>query len=81
MPGIWMTPATSERKARVPIAIRIPGARSAMWCSEPGKPMSVSSFSPVAGFLWSPWWRCPCSSSFASGQGSPVTTLKPIRNA
>ena len=32
-----MTPATIERKARTPIAILIPGARSAMWCSEPGE--------------------------------------------
>ena len=37
--------------ASAPIAIFIGHSRSAMWCSGPGKPTSVSSISPVIGFV------------------------------
>ena len=54
------------------IAIFIGSARSAMWCSGPGKPTSVSSSSPFAGLSrLAAWWRWPCSSSRASAHGSP----------
>ena len=62
------------------IATFIGHSRSAMWCSGPGKPTSASSGSPVAGLVGSAWWMWPCSSSFASSHGGPVTTRKPIRN-
>ena len=39
--------------ASAPIAIFIGASRSAMWCSGPGKPTSVSSTSPVAGLVGS----------------------------
>ena len=60
-----------EQRQRAPSPTFIGHSRSAMWCSEPGKPTSVSSSSPVAGLAWSPWARCPCSSSFASGHRRP----------
>ena len=46
-------------------------ARSAMWCSGPGKPTSVSSGSPVIGFIGSPCATWPPSSSTASGTALP----------
>ena len=56
--------------ASAPIATFIGSARSAMWCSGPGKPTSVSSTSPVAGLVGlGAWWRWPCSSSRASAHG------------
>ena len=43
--------------------------------------MSVSSSSPVMGFLGtSAWARWPCSSSRASSTGSPQKARKIIRN-
>ncbi len=38
------------------MATFIGAARSAMWCSGPGKPTSVSSTSPVAGLIGSGAW-------------------------
>ncbi len=49
--GICSRPPTIARNASVPIAIFIDCSRSAMWCSVPGKPTSVSSTSPLAGFV------------------------------
>ena len=41
-----------------------------MWWPSPGKPTSVSSISPVAGFVGcGAWYRWPCSSSAASSHG------------
>ena len=54
-----------------PIAAFIGHARSATWCSGPGKPTSVSSGSPVIGFIGSPWATWPPSSSAASGTALP----------
>ena len=79
--GIWMKPPMIARTARPVIATFIEGSRSAMWWSGPGKPTSVSSTSPVAGFVCtSAWWRWPSSSSRASGTGSPQNARKIIRN-
>ena len=49
--GICTTPPTVASTASVPIATFIGSARSAMWCSGPGKPTSVSSTSPLAGLV------------------------------
>jgi hypothetical protein len=51
--GICTTPPTVARIASAAIAIFIGPSRSAMWWSAPGKPTSVSSTSPVAGFVCS----------------------------
>ena len=48
--GTWISPSITAPTASVLIAIFIGHDRSAMWCSGPGKPTSVSSSSPVAGF-------------------------------
>ena len=48
-PGIWIRPPNSAPTASTDIAIAIGRRRSAIWCSGPGKPTSVSSTSPVAG--------------------------------
>ena len=65
--GICRKPPTTASTASAPIASFIVGSRSAMWCSGPGKPTSVSSTSPLAGFVWtSAWCRWPSSSSRAS---------------
>ena len=77
-PGTWTKPAKRARKASTPIASFIGGDWSAMWWSAPGKPTSVSSVSPVAGFrgaaAWTTW---PVSiSSWASAQGRPGRTRK-----
>ena len=79
-PGIWIRPTNSAPKPSTAIATFIGHSRSAMWCSSPGKPTSVSSASPVCGLVGSAWCMWPCSSSFASSQGGPATTRKPIRN-
>ena len=51
-----------------------------MWCSGPGKPTSVSSTSPVAGFSGSAWTTWPVSiSSWASLQGVPGRIRKTSR--
>ena len=50
--GICSTPPKTARNASEPIASFIDASRSAMWCSGPGKPTSVSSTSPLAGFVW-----------------------------
>ena len=79
--GICRKPPTIASSASTPIATFIVGSRSAMWCSGPGKPTSVSSTSPLAGFVWtSAWCRWPSSSSRASGTGSPKNARKIIRN-
>ncbi len=76
-PGTWISPAKRARKASTPIAIFIGGDCSAMWCSAPGKPTSVSSSSPVAGLRGVSWARWPVSiSSCASLQGVPGRTRK-----
>ena len=80
-PGIWTRPPKSAPNAEHRHRHRIGHSRSAMWCSAPGKPTSVSSGSPLAGFFGSAWARWPCSSSRASSHGSPQTTRKTIRNA
>ena len=55
--------------------------RSAMWCSAPGKPTSVSSSSPLAGLVGTSWCAMwPASSSRASATGSPWKARKIIRN-
>ena len=54
-PGTWIRPANRARKASTPIATFIGGDCSAMWCSAPGKPTSVSSSSPVAGLRGVSW--------------------------
>ena len=70
-----------DRSASGAIAAFIGHSRSAMWCSGPGKPTSVSSGSPVSGFAGSWWARWPRSSSRASSTGSPKKTRNTIRNA
>ncbi len=77
-PGTWMKPANRARKARIPIATFIGGDCSAMWCSSPGKPTSVSSTSPVFGLVGScAWTTWPVSiRCWASAQGSPRRTRK-----
>ncbi len=49
--GMATTPPMTDRTASAPIAAFIGGESSAMWCSGPGKPTSVSSTSsgPMAG--------------------------------
>ncbi len=80
--GTWMMPPTVASTASAPIAAFIGIARSAMWCSGPGKPTSVSSISPLAGLKGaSAWWMWPSSSSRASGHGSPQKARKIIRHA
>ena len=49
----------STSSASGAIAAFIGHSRSAMWCSGPGKPTSVSSVSPVIGFAGSWCARCP----------------------
>ena len=79
--GICRKPPTVASTASAPIASFIGNSRSAMWCSGPGKPTSVSSISPVIGLVGcSAWNRCPCSSSLASSHGSPWKARKIIRN-
>ena len=51
-PGICTMPAITDSTASGAIAAFIGHSRSAMWCSAPGKPTSVSSGSPVAGLAW-----------------------------
>ena len=63
------------------IAIFIGQASSATVCFSPGKPTSVSSRSPVAGFCGSTWSWTPRSRSWATFDGGPNATRKPIRNA
>ena len=53
---IWRTPTTIAPTASTPIATFMLHSRSAMWWSGPGKPTSVSSTSPVAGFVCSGAW-------------------------
>ena len=79
--GICGIPPITASTASAPIAIFIGNSRSAMWCSGPGNPTSVSSISPVIGLVGcSAWNRWPCSSSCASGTGSPKNARKIIRN-
>ena len=68
-PGTSMSPPKIDRNASIDMATFIGISRSAMWCSGPGKPISVSSLSPLAGLKGSAWARCPSSSSFASCVG------------
>ena len=56
-PGICETPPTTASSARIAIGILIASSRSAMWCSGPGKPTSVSSTSPVPGLSRHSGWR------------------------
>ena len=68
--GICSRPPTIASRASAPIAIFIVGSRSAMWCSGPGKPTSVSSTSPSAGFVWtSAWCRWPVLELARLGHG------------
>ena len=53
---MFTTPPITASNASAPIAIFIVPSRSAMWWSGPGKPTSVSSTSPVAGFVCSGAW-------------------------
>ena len=63
------------------MATAIDFSSSAMWCSAPGKPTSVSSTSPVAGLVGcSAWYMWPSASAFASITGSPQNARKIIRN-
>ena len=79
--GTCSSPPRVASKARAPIATFIGTARSAMWCSGPGKPTSVSSISPLLGLKGaSAWWMWPSSSSRASGHGSPQKARKIIRH-
>ena len=80
-PGTPRTPAISASTASGAIATFMNHSRSAMWCSEPGKPTSVSSSSPVAGLTCAPWAMWPCCSARACGTGGPKKTRKTIRNA
>ncbi len=81
MPGICRAPPITASTASVPIAIFIGSSRSAITWAGPGKPTSVSSSSPVIGFLGtSACARWPCSSSRASSHGSPKNARKIIRN-
>ncbi len=59
--GSWSTPRKIAPKASTLMAIFMGTSRSAMKWPGPGKPTSVSSFSPVIGFSGSPWCRCPVS--------------------
>ena len=80
MPGIWIRPPTSASTESTPIAAFIDHDCSAMWCSGPGKPMSVSSSSPLAGLRGSSWATWPLSiSSCASLQGVPGRIRKTKR--
>ena len=80
-PDTSITPPTTAATASMVIATFIGHSRSAITCSGPGKPTSVSSSSPVIGLRGtSAWARWPCSSSTASGQGLPKNALKIIRN-
>ena len=54
-PGTWIRPANSAPKPSPAIATAIGQDCSAMWWVGPGKPMSVSSSSPVAGLTGGPW--------------------------
>ena len=78
--GICTRPAPTAPSASRPIATRIGSARSAIACTGPGKPTSVSSSSPVAGLRGtSAWCRWPPSSSRASATGSPWKARKIMR--
>ena len=80
-PGIWITPPIIASTASALMAIFMGHSRSAMKWPGPGNPTSVSSSSPVIGLVGtSAWWRWPCSSSTASGTGSPKNVRKIIRN-
>ena len=80
--GTCTMPPSVASTASAPIATFIGSARSAMLCSGPGKPTSVSSISPLAGLKGaSAWWMWPSSSSRASGHGSPQKARKIIRHA
>src|SRR5947199_95590 len=48
-PGIWTSPPNRAPSPSTAIADLIGQSRSAMWCSAPGNPTSVSSFSPLSG--------------------------------
>jgi hypothetical protein len=52
-PGTRTSPPRSDNAASTDIAAFIGQARSAIACSEPGKPTSVSSGSPVDGLCGS----------------------------
>ena len=65
----WTKPANRARKLKTPIATFISHSRSAMWCSGPGKPTSMSSGSWVAGLTGWPWAISPRSSDLGLGHG------------
>ena len=52
-----------------------------MWCSGPGKPTSVSSFSPVIGFCGLGVGQVSLLELARLGHGSPQKTRKMIRKA
>ena len=79
--GIWISPMPTDPSASTAIATRIGSARSAIACTGPGKPTSVSSASPVSGLRGtSAWCGCPACISRASDTGSPWKARKIMRN-